>query len=247
VKRILVTGASRGIGRATVEKLLRAEYEVVGVYNSSTEEARQLEAKNTGLIMLHADFSQRDSTLKLIDRLKGESLDGIVNVAGIFEQDGFKKFDLSVWEKTMEVNATVPLMLVQNLQTQLNPGSSVVNIASNDASVGGYLSISYSASKATLINLTKSMAVNLGPKNIRVNAVAPGWIDTGMGSDATGVTAEAIAKTPLGRNGRPEEVAELIEFLLSDRSSFINGETIYIDGGYSIVDEVLKREFEINS
>ncbi len=136
------------------------------------------------------------------------------------------------------------VQLITGLFPNISDGGSVVNIASIDAYYAGYASVSYPASKAALISITKTFAALLAPKGIRVNAIAPGWINTEMGPEVSGVSVEAIAKTPLARNGLPSEVADLVNFLVSDKAGFITGQTINIDGGYSTVDEVLKKEYE---
>ncbi len=246
MKKILITGASRGIGKATALKLLAKGYAVIGAYHESEKGAKDLEAKYPYLRMMPVDLTDRSSTLNFIKSLKTEDFYGIVNNAGIFEEDGWNNQNTSSWDHSIHIHATAPLLIVQGLKDNIMSGGSVVNVSSTDAYFGGYLSFSYAASKAALISVTKSLAVLMGPQNIRVNAIAPGWINTDMGADATGVAKHAVDKTPLGRNGEPEEVANLISFLLSDESSFISGDIINIDGGYCAVDEVLKKESEQN-
>ncbi len=245
MKRILITGASKGIGKVTTEKLLRDGYAVIGAYFEGETEAKELEKEYKNLTMLPVDLTSRESTLSFIEAVGKRKLSGIVNNAGIFEKDELEEFDMTNFDNNMAIHATAPLLIVQKLYKNLNQGGSVVNVASIDAYYGGYLGISYAASKAALISVTKSLAVLLGPRDIRVNAVTPGWINTAMGAEGAGVNQAAINKTPLGRNGQPEEVASLIVFLLSDAARFISGALIDIDGGYRIVDEVLKKEAEV--
>ena len=116
---------------------------------------------------------------------------------------------------------------------------SIVNIASTDGLTGSYSSMSYSASKAALINLTKSLAINYGKYQVRVNSISPGWINTGMSTESS---YEATKLAPLGRNGKPQEIADLVSYLISPKASFITGSNIVIDGGYSCVDYIMKKE-----
>lgn len=239
---VIVTGASKGIGRAIAIQLSKLGYEVHGTFSTSREAADQL-AKEHGIIFHQADLSQREQTLKLAEELAPLAIYALVNNAGIWEADNPDGIDFALWNKTLEVNVTAPLILAQKLAKSMNKGASIVNIASTDGLLGAFEgSTSYAASKATLMNVTKSLGNQLGPKGIRVNAVAPGWIDTAMVSDAPATISQEM--TPLGRNGKPEEVANVVEFLISDKASFINGETITVDGGLINVDYVLKKESE---
>jgi len=236
---VIVTGASKGIGRAIAIQLVKSGYEVHGIYNSSRDEADKLSEEN-GVIFHQADLSQREQTLKLAKELSSLQIHALVNDAGIFEMDDLDDMDYAVWDKTLEVNLTAPLILSQKLSKSMSSGSSIVNIASTDGMIGAFDSTSYAASKAALMNITKSLSIHLGPKDIRVNAVAPGWVDTDMASEVPeGVSQEM---TPLGRNGKPEDIANVVEFLISDKASYVNGETITVDGGLINVDYVLKKE-----
>lgn len=236
----LVTGASRGIGQSISEQLLSDGWTVHGTYNTGRQEAEQLSAQWRELTMHQIDFADRHATTAFIQSIQWLQLDGLVNNAGIFAMENFVNFDMNLWDRILDVNVRAPLQLTVALQKNLRPNSAVVNIASIDGLVGSFASVSYSASKAALINLTKSLGNNLGRLGIRVNALAPGWIDTGTPSEESLQAVEEI--TPLRRNGRPEDVAKVVRFLLSVDASFINGETIIMDGGFSNVDYIMLQE-----
>jgi 3-oxoacyl-[acyl-carrier protein] reductase len=240
-KIILITGASQGIGRATAIVLANAGHTVHGTYLSHKEEADKLAAEH-GIIFHKVDLGNRDEIISFAESVHGISFDGLVNNAGIFKLSAWDDLDYSDWDQTLEVNLTAPLILSHLLSKTMPNGASIVNIASTDGFKAAFNTIAYGASKAALIHVTKSLATNLGPKGIRVNAVAPGWIDTSMSDSApTGVVEDA---TPLGRKGTPEEIGQAVEFLLSDKSSYVTGETLVVDGGLLNIDYTLKKESE---
>jgi 3-oxoacyl-[acyl-carrier protein] reductase len=240
-KLAVVTGATRGIGKAIALKLVESGFEVHGVYHTSNTEAENLQ-KTKGILFHQANLADRSSRNNLIADISRLKIDALVNDAGIWEADNLENWSLEVWDKTIELNLTAPLDIAIRLKSSFNSGASVINIASTDGLIGAFDGLSYSASKSALINLTKSLGNYFGPKGIRVNAIAPGWIDTDMISE--GPTKISEEMTPLSRNGKPEEIASVVEFLISEKASYINGETINVDGGLINVDYVLKKESE---
>jgi NAD(P)-dependent dehydrogenase (short-subunit alcohol dehydrogenase family) len=237
-KRALVTGATQGIGRGIAERLVADGAHVTGTYRVSSDEAERLTA--AGLAMIRADFSTREDTERAVAELgRQEPFDYVVNNAGIVEFELWTEFSMEAWDRTFEVNVNAPLLLSLSLTRNMSAGGSVVNIVSTDGYTGSFGSIAYAASKAALINLTKSLGNVLGDAGIRANAIAPGWVDTGMSTDAS---YDATKLTPLGRNGTPADIAGVVAFLLSPDAAFINGATVIVDGGYTNVDSIMKRE-----
>ncbi len=239
-KVALVTGISKGIGKAIAEELSGEGFKLYGTFNTGEAEAQALKDRLGNLEIFQVDFSERFNTLKLIDDLKGIKFDAIINNAGVFLPENFNDFDFAAWDSTFEVNLNTPLLLSLRLKDNLSDGGTIVNISSTDGFIGSFNSMAYAASKAALISLTKSLANLLGPRAIRVVGVAPGWISgTGMNTEAS---FEAAQLAPLGRNGRPEEIAQLVSFLISAKASFITVTTMIVDGRYTGVDYIMKKE-----
>jgi len=244
MKKILLTGVSGEIGSATAKVLTKEGYFVYGVYNSNEYGAKKLKEELINIEILQCDFSNRTNVIKLILKLKDEKFYGIVNCAGVFIDMDFDNFDIAVWDEVFDVNVHAPLLLVQGLRNNLEKGGSIVNIASTDGMTGANAGIAYSSSKASLINLTQSLSNILATQKIRVNNIAPGWINSGMKAPKK-IIEQARELNLLERVGACEEVADVISFLLSQKAGYINGTTIVVDGGDSATDYILQKESEI--
>lgn len=241
-KTALVTGISRGIGRAVAKKLAREGYFVHGTYNTGKKEAEELKREIKNIKIYQVDFRERKQTQQLLKELTKVKFDALVNNAGVFQLEDFDNYDFEIWDSTFEINLDAILIICLGLKDSVKKRGAIVNIASTDGTTGSFGGMAYSASKAALINLTKSLGNNFGPRGVRVNAIAPGWVNTDMDTEVVG---EAPDLTPLGRNAKPEEIANVVSFLLSDKASFANGATFVIDGGYINVDPIMKKEAEL--
>jgi NAD(P)-dependent dehydrogenase (short-subunit alcohol dehydrogenase family) len=237
---ILITGSSRGIGQAILEKFVSEGYFVYGTYNTGKKEADRLEKKYVGQVKFYkVNFSQKSQIRSFIKKMQKFDFYCIVNNAGTFEIEKFDNYDINIWYRVVQVNLNSIVELSIGLKDNITSPGSIVNISSTDGSTGSFASMSYAASKAGINSITKSLANNLGIRGIRVNAIAPGWINTAMATEAS---YEASVLTPLNRNGKPEEVAELAYFLSSEKASYINGSIVVADGGYTNVDYIMKKE-----
>jgi 3-oxoacyl-[acyl-carrier protein] reductase len=241
-KRFVITGAGRGIGAGISRRLIGKGATVIGVYNTATGQARSFEHEFPGALkMLQADFADPASTNALAQVLLDEGeLHGLVNNAGTIDFQEWDDFSIEEWRRVFAVNVDAPVFLVHALRKSFTRDASIVNIASTDGMTGSFGSAAYSASKAALLNVTKSLANLLGPDGIRVNAIAPGWIDTDMSTDASYAAGDL---TPLGRNGTPDEIAAVVEFLLGGDARFVTGASLVVDGGYTNVDTIMKQEY----
>jgi len=245
-KTIVVTGSAKpGYGEAITRRLLREGFTVLGTYGSDDSEHAELlrkELTHTGRLHLSlVDHASRSSLKAFVQAISG-TIHGLVNAQFFFDLEDPDNFDHDVWDKSIAVNLTAPNFLIHELSKAFVGGSSIVIITSTEGFIGSFGASAYAATKAAIHNLVKSLANNLGPKNIRINAIAAGWIGGVMDTDEIFNMSRRI--TPLGRLGSSEEIAAVTYFLLSNESSFVNGTVITADGGYTGVDTIAKYEFE---
>ncbi len=241
-KRIaLVTGASRGIGRAIAIELARDNISIIVNYSKDQEGAgRVVEEinKNGGYaIAIKSDVGNFDDVSKMFNEIKEKfsRLDILVNNAGINRDRTLKKMSLDEWNNVIEVNLNSVYNVTKNALPLLQKDSRVINISSIVGIFGNYGQTNYAASKAGIIGFTKSLAKELGKYGITVNAIAPGFIETEMTNNVS-IFKKKIIKwmTPLKRLGTPEDIANSVAFLASERAGYISGQVVNVNGGLSI-------------
>jgi 3-oxoacyl-[acyl-carrier protein] reductase len=230
-KTALVTGASRGIGRAIATELARGGASVVIGYRSGADEAAAL-AQELGGRAIQADVSSAEDAKRLID--EAGDLDILVNNAGLTRDGVLARMSDEDWRDVIETNLSSVFYTCRAVTRGMmkRRAGSIVNISSIVGVHGNWGQSNYAASKAGIIGFTKSLAQELGSRGVRANVVAPGYIQTQL-TDV--IPAEAREKmlglTPLARLGEPEDVAGAVRFLCSDDASFITGEVLLVDGG----------------
>lgn len=239
-KVAIITGASRGIGKAIAETFIAEGAKVAFTYRSSAEKAAALEAELTtgggvakGFQSDAASMTDAEDLVKQVVEAFG-TVDIVVNNAGITNDTLMMRMTEESWDQVIDVNLKSCFALTKAvLRTMLKARSgSIINMSSVVGVQGNAGQANYAASKAGILGFTKSVALELGSRNIRCNAIAPGFIETEMTEKLDEATVQGWREAiPLKRGGTPKDVANLCVFLASDNSSYITGQTIRIDGG----------------
>ena len=239
MRRVLISGGSRGIGRAIVEAFARNGDRVAFLYRSRDEEAAQVAAA-TGALALKADISDPDAVRRAITEAEaalGGSIDVLVNNAAISWIGQMQDMSDEEWRRVLDTNLSGAFYLSREAVVGMvkNHYGRIVNVGSMWGKVGASCEVAYSATKAGIRGLTMAMAKEFGLSGITVNCVEPGFIATEMNAAIDEASKQALCdETPLGRMGTPEEVAAAVVFLASDAAGFITGQVIGVDGGLAV-------------
>ena len=235
-KNIIVTGASGGIGNAIIKKLYEAGANILAS-GTRIEKLEELKMNFENIKVLKFDISQSDKIEEFIENATndlGGSLDGIINNAGITQDNLAIRMSLDEWQKVININLTSTFLMSKfSIKKMLkNKSGKIVNITSVVGHTGNLGQANYTASKAGIVAMSKSLAIEYAKKNINVNCISPGFIKTAMTDKIDEKFKEVIiSKIPSARLGKPEDVANAVLFLSSDQSNYINGETIHVNGG----------------
>ena len=234
---VLITGGSRGIGAACVRTFAENGWNTAFTYSKSREAADRLAGETGALALLCRSAGYRGSGTCGRRKVKARfgTIDAVVCNAGIAEQKLFQNITDADWMRMLDVNLMGTVRTIRAVLPEMlhNHKGSIVTVSSMWGECGASCESHYSASKAAIIGLSKSLAQELGPSNIRVNCIAPGVIDTDMNAMHSADTMQELAdQTPLGRVGAAAEVADSILYLCSDKSSFITGQVLGVTGGF---------------
>ena len=234
MKKVLITGGSRGIGAECVRSFAKAGYEVYFTYNNSEEMAHQV-AEDTAATELKCDISSADAIKAVISKVG--NIDILMNNAGISQIKMFQDITEDDWDNMFNINVRGMFLVTQGVIENMihNKWGRIINISSMWGETGASCEVHYSASKAAVIGFTKALAKELGPSGITVNSISPGVIDTDMNCHLPQNELDELSDdTPMGRIGKPNDVAKAALYLADESSGFITGADIPINGGIII-------------
>lgn len=235
MKTALVTGGSRGIGRAIVELLAKKGWQVAFCYRENESAADEVRAA-TGAVAYRLNISDSKAVADMVSDLQKRfgHIDLLVNNVGVASQRLFTDITDEEWKNTFDVNVNGAFYATRAVLPDMikRKSGNIIFVSSMWGVSGGSCEVHYSATKAALIGMTKALAKEVGPSGIRVNCVAPGVIETDMNAHLSADDMAALAEeTPLCRIGKADEVAKAVEFLAEDGSAFITGQVLSVDGG----------------
>tara|TARA_Y100001935_G_scaffold247128_1_gene242601 strand:- start:20 stop:757 length:738 start_codon:yes stop_codon:yes gene_type:complete len=235
-KNIIVTGASGGIGNSIIQKLYENEVNLLAT-GTKVEKLEELKSKFKNLKIKKFDISENERIEEFIESASkelGGNLDCLINNAGITQDNLAIRMSLNEWKKVIDINLTSTFLLSKFAIKKMlkNKSGKIVNITSVVGHTGNLGQSNYTASKAGIIAMSKSLAIEYAKKNININCISPGFIKTAMTDKIDEKFKEIIiSKIPSERLGEPEDIANAVLFLASDQSNYINGETLHVNGG----------------
>ena len=235
-KKIIITGATGGIGNSIVKRLSDAGAKILAT-GTRLEKLEELKSKFKNTDILKFDISKGDEIEEFIENATkqlGGGLDCLINNAGITQDNLAIRMNIEEWKKVIDVNLTSTFLLSKFAVKKMlkNKYGKIINITSVVGHTGNLGQANYTASKAGIVAMSKSLAIEYAKKNININCISPGFIKTEMTDKIEEKFKEAIiSKIPSSRLGEPEDVANAVLFLASDQSNYINGETIHVNGG----------------
>jgi len=243
-KKALVTGGSRGIGRGIALALATQGADVMVNYYGKEDQANQvvaeIKAMGRNAVAVQADVSKPAEVAKMFEQVRNlwGGLNILVNNAGVVMQNPIEKITEEEWDKTIDINLKGQFLCIQNSLPFLSAGSRIVcisSIASGGVGVGFGNIAHYAASKGGIIGMVEDLAIELGPKGININAIAPGVIESDMTTSMLANEQQKqglMARIPKRRIGKPEDIAAAVAFLASDEADYLIGTVIYVDGGW---------------
>ena len=235
-KNIIVTGASGGIGNSIVKKLYESGANVLAS-GTRIEKLEELKKNYNDIKILQFDISQSDKIEEFIDNSTNElggNLDCVINNAGITKDNLAIRMSIDEWKKVIDINLTSTFLISKFAIKKMlkNKSGKIVNITSVVGHTGNVGQVNYTASKAGIVAMSKSLAIEYAKKNININCISPGFIKTAMTDKIDEKFKEAIiSKIPSARLGEPDDIANAVLFLASNQSDYINGETLHVNGG----------------
>jgi 3-oxoacyl-[acyl-carrier protein] reductase len=235
-KNIIVTGASGGIGNSIVKKLCEKGANILAS-GTKLEKLEKLKSENKNIKILKFDISEIEKIDQFIEDASSElggNLDCLINNAGITQDNLAIRMTLEEWKKVIDINLTSTFLMSKSAIKKMlkNKSGKIINITSVVGHTGNLGQANYTASKAGIIAMSKSLAIEYAKKNININCISPGFIKTAMTDKIDEKFKEIIiSKIPSARLGEPEDIANAVLFLASDQSDYINGETLHVNGG----------------